>query len=83
MRTVEIFLRMGMGEQWSMMEGMNLTKIYCRHFCICHNTMYPQYNNNIKKLVVGHLWLMAVILATQEAEIKKIVVQSQTQANSL
>jgi hypothetical protein len=31
----------------------------------------------------GRWWLTSVILATQEAEIRKIAVQSQTQANSL
>jgi hypothetical protein len=28
-----------------MMEGVNLTMIYCKHFCKCQ--MYPQYNNNM------------------------------------
>jgi hypothetical protein len=30
----------------------------------------------------GHPWLTPVMLATQEAEIRRIVVQSQPQANS-
>jgi hypothetical protein len=35
-----------------------------------------------KRKLDGHLWLMPVILATQEAEIRRIMVQSQPQANS-
>jgi hypothetical protein len=31
----------------------------------------------------GHCWLTHVILATKEAEIRRIAVQSQPQANSL
>jgi hypothetical protein len=27
-----------------MMEGVNLTMIYCKNFCKCQNV--PQYNNN-------------------------------------
>jgi hypothetical protein len=27
------------------MEGVNLAKIYCKHFCKCHNV--PQYHNNM------------------------------------
>jgi hypothetical protein len=33
------------GRQRRMMEGMNLTMIYCRNFCKCHNV--PQHNNNM------------------------------------
>jgi hypothetical protein len=35
------------------------------------------------KWKAGHQWLTPIILATQEAEIKRISVQSQPQANSL
>jgi hypothetical protein len=28
-----------------MMEGVNLTKMCCKHFCKCHNV--PQYRNNV------------------------------------
>jgi hypothetical protein len=36
------------------------------------------YNFTLKKLnVIGHWWLMPVILAIQEAEIRRIVVRSQ------
>jgi hypothetical protein len=34
-------------------------------------------------LTVGYWWLMLVILATQEAQIRRIAVQSQPWANSL
>jgi hypothetical protein len=34
MRPVEIILRMGGKENDG---GVNLTKIYCKHFCKCHN----------------------------------------------
>jgi hypothetical protein len=44
-----------------MMEGANLTMIYCKNFCKCYN-------------VVGHWWLTHVILATQEAEIRRMAV---------
>jgi hypothetical protein len=27
-----------------MMEGVNLAKIHCKHYCKCHSV--PQYNNN-------------------------------------
>jgi hypothetical protein len=48
------------------MEGMNLTKIYCKYFCKCHSV--PQYNNIIKErnkkiyeysfhVLVGHLYV--------------------------
>jgi hypothetical protein len=39
--------------------------------------MYPQYDNNKKKKTARHWWLILVILATQEAEISRIKVQSQ------
>jgi hypothetical protein len=44
MRPVETFLRRGEGGIKGMMEGVNLTKIYCKHFCKCHDV--PQYNSN-------------------------------------
>jgi hypothetical protein len=36
MRPVETIL-MGEGGYRRMMEEVNLTKIYCKHFCKCHN----------------------------------------------
>jgi hypothetical protein len=36
MRPVEIILRMGEGTKEND-EGVNLTKIYYKHFCDCHN----------------------------------------------
>jgi hypothetical protein len=37
----------------------------------------------VKTLIhVGHWWLTPVILATQEAEIRRFTIQSQPQANS-
>jgi hypothetical protein len=35
-----------------------------------------------KNQLAGHLWLTALILATQEAEIRRIMVRSQHWANS-
>jgi hypothetical protein len=35
-----------------------------------------------KKKTAGYWWLTPIILATQEAEIRRIVVQSQPKANS-
>jgi hypothetical protein len=32
---------------------------------------------SIKEVVAGHVWLTPIILATQEAEIRKIIIQSQ------
>jgi hypothetical protein len=40
------------------------------------------FHINNKKNVAGHRWLTSVILATQEAEIRRITVRSQPQANS-
>jgi hypothetical protein len=42
----------------------------------------PSNKTTTKKKNAGHWWLMLVILATQEAEIRRIVIQSQGQANS-
>jgi hypothetical protein len=36
----------------------------------------------MRTYLAGHQWLTPVILATQEAEIRRIVVQSQPQENS-
>jgi hypothetical protein len=34
-----------------MMERVNLTKIYCKHFCKCHNVPPEQlYDNNFFKM---------------------------------
>jgi hypothetical protein len=44
MRPVEIF--QGKGRLRQMMEGVNLTMMYCDNFCKCH--IVPQYNNNKK-----------------------------------
>jgi hypothetical protein len=37
----------------------------------------------LKKISVGHWWLMPVILATQEAEIRRIVAPSQPRKTAL
>jgi hypothetical protein len=43
MRPVETVLRMrGLGRQSRMMEGVNLTIMYCKHFCKCHNVALVQ-----------------------------------------
>jgi hypothetical protein len=39
--------------------------------------------NDIKIILAGHWWLTPVILAIQEAKIRRIGVQSQPQAKSL
>jgi hypothetical protein len=57
------------------MEGVNSTMIYCKNFCKCH--IVPQYNNNNNKNLAGRQWLTPVILTTQEAEIRRLTVQSQ------
>jgi hypothetical protein len=36
MRPVETVLRMGRGKR-RMIEGVNLAKVYCKHFCKYHN----------------------------------------------
>jgi hypothetical protein len=36
MRSVETILRLGEGGERRIMEGMNSTKLYCKHFCKCH-----------------------------------------------
>jgi hypothetical protein len=42
MRLIESILRMGGGRKRRMMEGVNLTKIPCKHFCKCHNVPVQQ-----------------------------------------
>jgi methylphosphotriester-DNA--protein-cysteine methyltransferase len=37
MKSVEIVLRREEGGRGRMMEGVNLTKIYCKHICKYHN----------------------------------------------
>jgi hypothetical protein len=44
MRPVETILRMG-GWVKENDGGVNLTKLYCKNFCKCHNV--PWYNSNI------------------------------------
>jgi hypothetical protein len=39
LRLVETILRMEERGYRRMMEGINLTKIYCKHFCECHNVL--------------------------------------------
>jgi hypothetical protein len=34
-----------------MVEGVNVTMIYCENLCKCH--MYPQHNNNNKKRILN------------------------------
>jgi hypothetical protein len=41
----------GMGEIWRMMEGVNSTIYIVRTFV--NVTMYPQYNNNKKKITLS------------------------------
>jgi hypothetical protein len=43
MRPVETVLRMG-GREIKESDGGGESKIYCKHFCKCHNV--PQYSNN-------------------------------------
>jgi hypothetical protein len=45
MRPVETVSRMGEGSIRRMIEGVNSTMIYCKHFV--NVTVYPQYNNNM------------------------------------
>jgi hypothetical protein len=44
---VETTLRMGARKIKEMMQ-VNLTKLYCKHFCKCHNEP-PQYNSNMTR----------------------------------
>jgi hypothetical protein len=45
---------------------------------IIKNILLPKIKNMIKKrLFVGHQWLTSLILATQEAEIRRIKIRSQ------
>jgi hypothetical protein len=37
MKPIEIVLRRGEGRKRRTMEGVNLTKIYCKHTCKYHN----------------------------------------------
>jgi hypothetical protein len=46
MRPVGTILRIEEGEIKEDDGGVNLTKIYYKHFCKCHN-VHPQYNCNI------------------------------------
>jgi hypothetical protein len=50
MRSVETILKMGVEGIEENGGGVNLTKIYCKHFCKCHNMppaqQYDNKNNN-------------------------------------
>jgi hypothetical protein len=62
------------------MEGVNLIKIYCKYICKYHN-IFPLHNYCMLIIFLKearHQWLTPVILATQEAEIRRIAVQSQS-----
>jgi hypothetical protein len=49
-----------------------------------HRLKYVCITSSFKNLVsMGLWWLTPVIIATQEAEIRRIMVQNQSQANSL
>jgi hypothetical protein len=61
------------------MEEVNLRYILSTFVSV---TMYPQYNNMlIKKKKAWCHWLTAIILATQEAQVRKTAIQSQPWAN--
>jgi hypothetical protein len=56
------------------MEGMNssmISLIYCKNFCKHHNV--PPYPNNKGKKIsqLTHLWVIPIILATQETRLGK------------
>jgi hypothetical protein len=44
---------------------------------ICQARCFVDSDLNIKKIGVGHQWLTPVILATWEAEIRRVMVQGQ------
>jgi hypothetical protein len=81
MRPVETILSRREGEIKEK-DGVNLTKIYCKHFV--NTTMDPQYNNNMTKkcnsgmLAVGHSISTSCIKAQQ----KRLMVIDQPYAKS-
>jgi hypothetical protein len=48
MRPVETILRMAGGGIKENDGGVNLTKIYCKHFCKCHNIFSAQQKHDNK-----------------------------------
>jgi hypothetical protein len=49
MKPIEIVPRSGGGRRGKMIEGMNPTKIYCKHICKYHNVFLCTTNKIIKK----------------------------------
>jgi hypothetical protein len=52
-------------------------------FNMCYFLRIKRQRFNIKRLKTGCQWLLPVILATEEVEIRRITVQSQPRADSL
>jgi hypothetical protein len=64
---------------------VNMTKVHCIQICKCYNDThyFAQLIYDIKRRKPGHQWLTPVILATQEAEIRRFVVQKLAPGNTL
>jgi hypothetical protein len=46
-RSVETILRMvGGGDKGELIEGVNLTGIYCKNFCKCHSMIIKRFKEN-------------------------------------